>query len=697
MPSDASLSAESDSTEGPGKATGSGSTAGPIDDSTQRSEVPSIDLEDVADAGSVEGPAPGSKVEAVLVSLIALFMMFLPVVHTLVRRFFGKDIPGTGLFVQHATLWIGFLGALLATAGGKHLGLATANFMPPGKLRSFAEWISAFTFSLVACFLTYASARLVSAIRGGNGEHLPGGIPVWWSDLVMPAAFAVMAVRAVVRATAGTKPGAHELPSSHCPPPVHPRIRLGLRILSGLCAAAALFAGLTYDSQIWVRLLVDRLDALHGAVLYIGSSLIMVSFLLGTPVFIAMAGIAMVLFFASGTPISPVAQETARLVQNPTLPAIPLLTVAGYILAAGNASRRLVRAYKSVFGWLPGGLAVMVVFVCAIFTTFTGASGVTILALGGLVYPLLIRDNYPQGFSLGLVTAAGSLGLLFPPSLPVLLYSVAASAPGAAAPVSAEQLFIGGLIPGILLILLVSLYGIHKGYQQKAPRQAFNGREVLHAIWDAKWDLFLPFIVIGTVAGGLATVVEAAAFGATYALLVELFVFRDVHPLKELPGVLAHAALLVGAVVVLLGAALGLTNYLVDQELPGKLVDWVQLHIHAQWLFLLALNVILLVLGSVLEIYSAIVVLVPLVAPLGVAYNIHPVHLGVIFLANLELGFLFPPMGLNLFLSATRFQKPLPVLYRQALPFLLIMSVGVLIITYVEVATTGLLRVFGKY
>jgi tripartite ATP-independent transporter DctM subunit len=370
------------------------------------------------------------------------------------------------------------------------------------------------------------------------------------------------------------------------------------------------------------------------------------------------------------------------LVVSPTLPAIPLLTVAGYVLAEGGASRRLVRAAQSLCGWMPGGLAVMAVFVCALFTTFTGASGVTILALGGIILPALVREKYPEGFSLGLVTAAGSLGLLFPPSLPVILYGVVAG-------VAIDHLYIGGLVPGLLMILLVAAYGVWMGVRNHTPRPKFEPREALRALWHAKWDLGLPLLIIVAVASGFATIVESAALGGAYAIVAEIFVHREVHPRRDLPRVLVHASTLVGSVIILLGVALGMTSYLVDAEIPTHLLAWVQAHIHSQWEFLLALNVLLLVLGSVLEIYSAIVVLAPLVAPLGVAFGVDPVHLGVVFLANLELGFLFPPMGLNLFLSASRFQKPLPLLYRKAMPFLMIMAVGVLLITYVPAITTG--------
>jgi tripartite ATP-independent transporter DctM subunit len=404
-----------------------------------------------------------------------------------------------------------------------------------------------------------------------------------------------------------------------------------------------------------------------------------------------MSGVAMALFFRDAGPsaIAAVPTATFNLVSSATLPAIPLLTVAGYVLAEGGAARRLVRAYKGIFGWLPGGVAIMATFVCAIFTTFTGASGVTILAVGGILVPSLVAEEYPEGFSVGLVTAAGSLGLLFPPSLPVILYAVVAQTP-------IDHLFIGGLLPGLLMIVIVASYGATIGVRSGAPRARFEPREAIAALWAAKWDLGLPTLVVVAVASGFATIVEAAAIAAAYSIVVELAIFRSIHPLRDLPRVLVHAATLVGSVLILLGNALGLTSWFVDAEIPTRLVEWMTTHVHSPALFLLMLNVVLLVLGSVLEIYSAIVVLAPLVAPLGAAYGIEPVHLGVVFLANLELGFLFPPMGLNLFLSASRFRAPLPYVYRQALPFLLIMAAGVLAITYLPPITTGVVQLFAR-
>jgi tripartite ATP-independent transporter DctM subunit len=594
-----------------------------------------------------------TRVEMALVCLISLFMIVLPVLEIVLRRARGSGVPGGSVYVQHLTLWLGFIGALLATGAGKHLGLATANLLPPGRPRVWAGAFGSMVAAATCLMLAYASYLVVNANRSGTAT-LAGGIREWWSETIVPIVLLLIALRFI-----WTTPGGW----------------------AGRIASAVAAGGVA---------LAFKLTGDHGGVLFWPLIIcVVVAFLLGAPVFVAMSGAAMLLFFHEATPIASVPTETMRLVENPVLPAIPLLTLAGYILASGGASARLVRAYKSLFGWLPGGLTLMVIFVCALFTTFTGGSGVTILALGGIMLPALTGDKYPEGFSLGLVTASGSLGLLFPPSLPVVLY-------GAVAGVAPDKLYLGGLVPGVILMLVVGAYAVRMGIKAKAPRQPFHVGEVLGALWAAKWDLGLPVIVLAVYVSGWATIVEAAALGAMYALVVELAVFRDVEPLHEMPKVLVQSATLVGAVVILLGVALGLTSYLVDAQIPDRLVEWVQTHIHSQWGFLLALNGLLLVLGSVFEIYAAIIVLAPLIAPLGAVFNVEPVHLGVVFLANLELGFLFPPMGLNLFLSASRFGKPLPYLYKRAVPFLIIMALGVLFITYVPAVTTGVVALFNR-
>ncbi|HET6439628.1 MAG TPA: TRAP transporter large permease subunit [Anaeromyxobacter sp.] len=583
----------------------------------------------------------GTRLERGLVSLLFLAMIIVPAASSLSRRVFDRELLGSSQLAQHMTLWVGFLGAMLATASGRHLALSTLEVVRAGWRRRAAAFLGQAVSAAVCALMAWASIALVRSEWHGL-DRVALGIRQAWSELVMPVGFAIMAIRFAWRADAGG-----------------PR-NVWLRVLALLLAVGAFSLGLATPSSLLVLLLL---------------LLVLVAFLLGAPVFVTMAGVAMALFFREGSPIAAVPTAVFNLSTQETLPAIPLLTAAGYVLAEGDAARRLVRVYKGIFGWLPGGVAVMVAVVCALFTTFTGASGVTILALGGLLLPMLLEEGYPEGFSVGLVTASGSLGLLFPPSLPVILYGVVAQAP-------IGRLFVEGFLPGLFLIVLVAGYGVTTGIRARAPRQAFQPLEALRALWAAKWDLGLPALVVLAFATGSVSVVEAAAVGAAYSLVVELVVYRSIHPIRDLPRVLVHASALVGSVLILLGSAYGLNSWFVDVELPSLLVGWMTTTIHSPALFLLMLNAVLLVLGSVLEMYSAIVVIAPLVAPLGRAYGIDPVHLGVVFLANLELGFLFPPMGLNLFLSASRFGKPLPYVYKRAFPFLLIMAVGVLLITY---------------
>jgi C4-dicarboxylate transporter, DctM subunit len=614
-------------------------------------------------AAASESEKLGTRVERALVAFLLLAMVLLPAFSTVSRRLTGRELPGASVLAQHITLWVGFLGALLATVSGQHLALSTLDIVPAGWPRRTARFFGQAVSAATCALLAWASLVLVRAEWDSFGV-ITFGIRVAWSQLVMPVGFAVMALRFAWRAGDAAREGAAGE-------------KWALRAAALAIAGAAFLLGSVTDP-----------GPTLGTVLLL---VVAAAFLLGAPVFVGMAAVAMVLFFREGgaTAIAAVPTATFNLVASHTLPAIPLLTAAGYVLAEGGAARRLVRAYKGLFGWMPGGIAVMATFVCAVFTTFTGASGVTILALGGLLLPSLLEDRYPEDFSVGLVTASGSLGLLFPPSLPVILYAVVAQVP-------IEHLFIGGLLPGLLMIVIVAAYGVRQGIKAGAPRTPVRPREAAAALWDAKWDLGLPTLVVVAVVSGFATVVEAAALGAAYAIVVELLIFRSIHPFRDLPRVLVHASSLVGSVLILLGAALGVTSWFVDAEVPTRLVGWMTAHVRSPALFLLMLNVVLLVLGSVLEMYSAIVVLAPLVAPLGEAYGVEPIHLGVVFLANLELGFLFPPMGLNLFLSASRFQKPLPWVYRKALPFLVIMSAGVLAITYLPAITTGVVKLFTR-
>jgi len=406
--------------------------------------------------------------------------------------------------------------------------------------------------------------------------------------------------------------------------------------------------------------------------------------LVGAPIFAILGGAAVVLFAGAGSPPVAVLIETYALSVSPTLAAIPLFTLAGFVLAESRASDRLLTLFHAWFGWMPGGTAVVCAVVCSFFTVFTGGSGVTILALGGLLFPALIRDGYRDRFALGLLTASGSLGLLLPPAMPLIVYAVIAMIP-------IEDLFLGGLLPGLLLTTMVAAWGIREGIVDGAPRQPFRLGQATAALWAARWEAAMPGIVLAAMFSGWATPIEAAAVAACYALVTQVGIHRELAVTRDLRRVLSNCVALVGGVLIILSVAVGLTSYLITADVAGQLLHWTQLHIGSRVAFLLAVNGFLLVVGCLMDIFSATVVVVPLLVPLAAAYGVHPVHMAIIFIANLELGYLTPPVGLNLFLASYCFDKPLAEIFRSALPFVVILAIGVLLITYVPWLTTGLL------
>lgn len=405
--------------------------------------------------------------------------------------------------------------------------------------------------------------------------------------------------------------------------------------------------------------------------------------LLGAPVFALLGGLALALFHSVGIDSAAVIVELARLASLPSLVAIPLFTFAGYVLAESQAPWRLVNVAKSLFGWMPGGVAVAALIVCAGFTAFTGASGVTIIALGGLIYPLLRDQGYSEKFSLGLVSTTGSFGLLFPPSLPIILYSLVAG-------ISVDKLFAAAALPGVGLIVMLSIYAVVVARRDGAPSIPFSTEAAVVALRAAAWELPLPVIIVGGIYGGLFTASEAAAVMAGYVIITQTFIRREV-PLQALPGIARRSMVLVGAILIVLGCALGLTNYLIDAEIPGRLFEILHRHVATPWVFLLMLNVFLLVV-NMLEIYSAIVIVVPIIGPIAARYGIDPVHLGTLFLLNLELGYMTPPLGLNLFLASRRFDLPLGTLYRAVAPYWLLILAALLFVTYVPAVSLWLPR-----
>lgn len=408
----------------------------------------------------------------------------------------------------------------------------------------------------------------------------------------------------------------------------------------------------------------------------------------GAPLFIVMGGLALVFFLAVGIDPAAVIIEMYRMASASTLVAIPLFTFAGYLLAESKSPERFVNLYRALFGWMPGGLAIVALVACAFFTAFTGASGVTIIALGGLLYPVLLEEKYSERFSLGLLTTGGSLGLLFPPSLPLILYAMVAQ-------VNVDALFLAGIIPGSLLIVLLALYSFLSGKRTHVQREPFCWERVGKAVREAFWLLPLPVIVLGGIYGGFFTASEAAAVTVAYVLVVELVFYRDLKFFRDVPRIASESVVLVGGILLILGCALGLTNYLVDEQVPMKAVEWIRQYIDSRLMFLVALNIFLLIVGCLMDIFSAIIVVVPLLLPIAKEFGVHPLHLGIIFLTNLEIGYSTPPVGLNLFISSFRFKRRVPELYRASLPFLGVLFVALIIITYFPDLSLFLVRLVG--
>jgi tripartite ATP-independent transporter DctM subunit len=411
--------------------------------------------------------------------------------------------------------------------------------------------------------------------------------------------------------------------------------------------------------------------------------------ILRTPLFVVIALSAMIGFNSLDVDLSVISIEIYRLAEMPVLIAIPLFTFAGYLLGEGRASTRLVDLTNALLGWMPGGLAIVAIFACALFTAFTGASGITIVALGGLLYPALKQAGYLENFNLGLLTSSGSLGLLFAPSLPLILYGVVAQQMDLDQTVSISDLFLAGIFPGLLMLLMLSVYSMLQPRDRNA-REAFDLQVAIAAIKAARWEIPLPVIVLGGIYGGYFAVSEAAAVTALYVLVVEVLIIREIR-ISQLPDIMRESMMLVGGIMIIVGVSLASTNYMIDAEIPTRMFAFVQQHIDEKLTFLILLNLFLLVLGMMLDIFSAIVIIVPIILPIAVGYGIHPVHLGIIFLANMQLGYFTPPVGMNLFIASYRFEKPVMTLYLATIPFFIVLLVAVLIITYWPALSLSLL------
>src|SRR5262245_6937757 len=595
------------------------------------------------------------RAEDLLSTLALSGIMVLPLAEIVSRKLLGTGIAGSGPIAQNLTLWLGLFGAAIAAREGKLLTLATGEFLPKGPIGDVAHIISGAGGAMVATLLGLGGAVLVQSDKAA-GDMMAIGIPVWIADVALPIGFGLIALRLVWRASP--------------------------KWIGRAVAALGIVAGF---------LIHEYRAGFEGLSLIPWLVLILVTGVLGAPIFALLGGIAVFASLVHGNPpVVLLVKAYEELTTSTGLAAIPLFTLAGFLLAEGKSSERLLRVFRAWFGWAPGGTAVAAATLCAFFTLFTGGSGVTILVLGGLLLPALVADRYRERFSIGLLTASGSLGLLFPLSLPLMLYGIVSQK------ASIDDLFIGGLLPGFLMLALLAGLGIREGITTKAVRTPFTIAEAGAALWGAKWELFLPLFVVGTFVGGVATLVETAPIAALYTVVVQRYVTRDLPTWKDVFRVAADCIALVGGVLLILAVAAGLTDYLVFAQIPTHLVDWTQAHVHSKLVFLLFLNVFLLVVGTLMDIFSAIVVVVPLILPLADIYGINYVHLGIIFVANLELGFLHPPLGLNLLLASVRFKKPVLEVTWATLPMLGILAIGVLLITYWPWLTLGILHWMGR-
>ena len=581
-----------------------------------------------------------------LVAALAV-MALLPLAEIALRAAFQVGVSGAAAFTQNLALVAGMFGAVVATREGRLLSLSTLPDLLSPAAATLARQFTGIVSAAITALLFVASVEFVWAERSG-GNVIAYGVPIWLMAAALPAGFALMTLRLACAA-----------------PSWHGRVAaIAAAVMVGLAAANGL--------------------ALNGTLVVALLGLLLLAAVLGSPVFATLGGAALILFWADGLPIASMPLDHYRLVVNPSLPMIPLFTLAGYFLAEGGAPRRLVRVCDALFGGLRGGAALVAVIASVFFTSFSGASGVTIIALGGMLMPLLLGSGYAPKAALGLLTSAGSLGGLLPPGLPLVLYAIVAK-------VSIQDMFLAGILPGLLLIALVAIWGWRQAPRQ-TTRRRFDMREARTALWDAKWELALPIVAFAGLFSGRATPVEAAALTAVYAFVIEVVIHRELDLRRDVPRVMVQAGLLVGGILLILGVALGLTNYLVDARIPERAVDWVTGAVQSRIVFLLLLNLFLLVAGCFLDIFSATVVLVPILLPLASAYGIDPVHLGIIFLANMELGYLTPPVGMNLFFAAYRFGKPLPEVFRAVLAPACVLAAGVLLITFLPWLTTAMLK-----
>jgi C4-dicarboxylate transporter, DctM subunit len=609
-----------------------------------------------------------------------LILITLILAMTIVARAIGfPTLRASNDYIRYLVLWISFAGAMITTREKSHLSLSIGIDRIPEKARLWVTTGTSF-ISVVVCTVQSVSA-LSFVLSGFDPSQSVGFIPIRIAALIMPVGFGFMTFRFILTPAPGS----------------------GRRWIALLGVPAGLVIGWTplvstlqvllpgaSQTSAWLSAAGPAFAAAVGPVLstlYLPLIVLLIaSVFLGGPIFVLVGGLALLFFFHADGALETAANQAFTMITGDVIPSIPLFTLAGYIISESKSGERLVALFRTLFGWLPGGLALMSILICAFLTTFTGASGVTIIAVGSLLLFILKGGGYNERFGRGLLTASGSIGLLFPPSLPVILYGVVSLT-------NIKQMFVGGILPGAFLVLSLAAMGIWRARKDSVPRTALDLRQALSALWKSLGEIILPFLILVLFLRGVTTLVETGAVAVIYALFLEVVIHRDLK-IRELPAVFLKSVVILGGILIILACASGLSYYIVDAQIPQQLTQWLRAYVHSPYVFLILLNLVLLIKGFFIDIFSAITIVVPLITPLAVAYGINPVHLGIIFLANLELGYVTPPLGLNLFLASYRFGKPVIQIYRDVIPFQLVMLAAVLVITYVPWMTTALLGVF---
>lgn len=609
------------------------------------------------------------RVEDGVAVVCFVLLAALPAVEIALRSLFRLGVQGYSNYVVHLVLALAFVGGMITSREKQHLAMSAGLALSRGDLRAGLQTVVSFISVSVCTALAWSSLALL--LIGFDARTVVGFVPIQIFVAAMPVGFAVMAVRFFTRAPAG-----HGR-----------RAGLVLAFVAGTFFSLSSAYNLFFSFDLTPPAFLDAM--MNGWYTYSWYAtvplavVLILSSAVGVPIFVVLAGVAMMFFSRSGGSLEVIPLEGYTMLTASSIPAIPLFTLAGFILSESKAGDRMVALFRAFFGWMPGGMAVAAVLVSTFFTTFTGASGVTILALGGLLF-FVLTDNghYSERFSMGLLTGSGSIGLLFPPSLAIILY-------GTVAQYNIFHLFLGGILPGALFVVSMALAGVFVSERRGIRPVAFSLKEALSALKASAWEVLLPVVIVLFYFGGLTTLVETSAIAVLYAFLVETVIHKEI-PIRRMPQVILKSVPIVGGVLVILAAARGLSSFIVDVQIPTMLSTWVEANISSRFVFLVLLNLALLATGCIMDLYSAILVVAPLVIPLGTLFGVQPVHLGIIFLANLGLGFITPPVGLNLFLASYRFEQPLIRVYRSVWPFFLLQLAIVLIITYVPWFSTAL-------